>query len=115
MTAYLDIEVPRNGDYLRESQLVDVDDNPIDITNSTFVMSVRSAAGASGSVLASFTVTKLEPYAEGRFTEKLSGSALSAVAGAMEVVRLAYDIKRTDAGIVTIEREGAVLLKPGVS
>jgi hypothetical protein len=115
MPVVMDIEVPRNGDYSRTSQLVDDTGAPIDLTGHSLELDVRNFAGEGGPPIATATIT-IEPSHFGIFDELLHGADFSAVAGAFEKVRLAYDLKRTDpTGVITIERRGAVILMPGVS
>lgn len=110
-----DITVPRNGDYFRTWQLVDVSGAPIDLTGHTLVLAVRAAAGEEGDPIASATIT-IEPLPHGMFDVLLHGADFDDVEGSMEIVNLAYDLKRTDpTGIITVELRGAVILKPGVS
>lgn len=110
-----DICVPRNGDYFRTWQMVDSTGAPIDLTGHALVLAVRAAAGDEGEPIAEATLT-IEALPDGMFDVLLHGADFDDVDGPMEIVRLAYDLKRTDpTGIITIELRGAVILKPGVS
>jgi hypothetical protein len=110
-----DICVPRNGDYFRTWQLVDDEGAPVDLTGHALVLAVRAAAGEEGEPIASATIT-IEALPHGNFDVLLHGAHFDDVPGPMEIVRLAYDLKRTDpTGIITVEVRGAVILKPGVS
>lgn len=115
MTATMDIEVPRNGDYYMGWQLVDPDDQPIDLTGATLALQIRYAAGAGGAPVASATFDTREDLA-GRFNVKISGSSFTSVDGPMEIVRLAYDFRVTGAdGIKIVETRGTLILAPGVT
>ena len=115
MTAYMDIEVPRNGDYSKTTQLVDDTGAPIDLTDSTMRLQVRRLPGDGGAPVASATVL-IEPGNQGWFTETLRGADFAGVDGQYQAVRLAYDLRRVDqTGLITIERRGEIILVPGVS
>jgi hypothetical protein len=115
MAADLNIEVPRNGDYFGGWQLHDRNTgDPLDITGWTLALRVRPIAGA-GSVIASAEFLNREDAA-GYFDVLLRGTAFSSVAGATEIVRLAYDFRAIDAdGIRVIQTRGHIILMPGVT
>lgn len=115
MTVMMDIEVPRNGDFLRTSQLVDLDGQPIDLTSNSMTLEIRRLAGDGGAPVARGTITIL-PGIMGYFDELIRGADLAAITGPYEIVRLAYDLRRVDGGgILTIERRGSIILVPGVT
>lgn len=115
MTVEMDIEVPRNGDYVRRSQLVDDKGLPIDLTSNTMELEIRRLAGDGGIPVASGIIT-IEPGANGYFEELIRGSDLGPISGTYAVVRFAYDLRRNHPdGIKTVERRGHVLLVPGTT
>jgi len=115
MAINMDIEVPRNGDFSRTSQLVDADGFPIDLTSNAMALDIRRLPGDGGAPVASAAV-EIEPGIQGFFTETIRGSQLSDVPGQFETVRLAYDLRRVDGGgLVTVERRGVINLVPGVT
>lgn len=115
MAVKMDIEVPRNGDFSRTSQLVDTDGLPIDLTSNSMSLDIRRLPGDGGAPVASAAVD-IEPGIQGYFTETIRGASLASVPGQYEVVRLAYDLRRVDgAGLATVERRGVLNLVPGVT
>lgn len=113
MPASLDLEVPRNGNYFQEWRLTDSDKAPLNLTGSTLEMDCRAISGA-GAVIASATIVMVEPL-NGQFTVNWTGSDFDAVDGPTEVVRLAYDLKRTFGDITEIPVRGHILLIPEVT
>lgn len=115
----MDIEVPRNGDWIREGQLLaalrDGTTEPIDLTGHTMELWIKRLAGDTGAPLATGTIT-IEPGIEGYYEELIHGADLAAVTGQYNVVALAYDLRRTDPdGLLIVERRGAIYLTPGVT
>jgi hypothetical protein len=91
MPGTFNIEVPRQGDWIKELQLTDIDGEPIDLTGHTFEWSARSTAGV-GIVIASATVTIVEPL-EGIIKGQWHGPDFDAVGIETEIVRVAHDLK----------------------
>ena len=113
-TERLDLRVYRNADYSEDWQINDSDGVPIDLTGIAIQLFIRAAAG-QGSVIATGTINLHDPV-NGIFTANISGSSLSAVAGAGEVVRLTYDIRLTYSdGIKAIPVAGQIILTPGAT
>jgi hypothetical protein len=113
-TERLDLRVCRNADYFEDWHISDVDGAPIALASITLDLKIRAAAG-QGAVLATGTINKYDA-ANGRFTVRISGSDLSAVAGAGEVVRLAYDLRATyPDGVKAIPVAGQIILTPGAT
>ncbi len=112
---YLPITVERNGSYLEGWQITDDAGAPLDITGWTFEMAVKYAAGDADPPLALFTVTVVDlPTAQ--LEVKLLGSALVAVPGEHETVKLAYDfIAKDAANVPSAYVKGPIYLEPGVS
>lgn len=115
MAVEMDIEVPRNGDYSRTGQLVDDAGEPIDLTSNTMRLEIRRLAGDGGAPVAVAEV-EIEPGIAGYFTETIRGSQLGGLIGTYNVVRLAYDLVRTDgSGLRFVERRGFINYVPGVT
>lgn len=115
MPVQMDIEVPRNGDYMRQGQLVDDVGAPIDLTSNVMALEIRRLAGDTGSPIAAAAV-EIEPGTNGFFTETILGADLGNVSGTFDVVRFAYDLVRTDsAGLRFVERRGFINYVPGVT
>lgn len=115
MAVTMDIEVPRNGDFLRTSQLVDDAGAPIDLTGNTLEMEIRRLPGDGGSAVATGTIT-IWPGIDGYFDELIRGADLGAISGTYAVVRFAYDLRRTHPdGILTVERRGHINYVPGTT
>lgn len=113
-TERIDLRLYRNADYHEGWQLNDADGAPIDLTNCSLTLSVRAVAG-QGAVIASATIDIYDPF-HGVFTVHISGSAFGSVAGATEIVRLAYDLRLTyPDGVKTIPIAGQILLTPGAT
>lgn len=114
MSLDLNIEVPRNGHYCQDWQLADNVGEPIDLTGHALEISVKAVAG-QGADIASADIDIHAPT-DGLFTVTLAGADFSAVDGATEIVRLAFDLKHTDdGGISRIYPRGQIHLMPGVS
>lgn len=110
----MDIEVPRNGDYLRTWRLRDVDKVAIDLTGTTLEADARVVAGF-GPVLASATIT-IEPGTSGLFSMRWHGADFDGVGSVTEVAAFAWDLKHRHAdGIVEIVARGTINLIPGVT
>ena len=113
-TERMDIRVYRNADYCEDWQLNDNIGAPIDLTGCTLGLSIRANAG-QGSVIATGAVILHDP-GNGVFTVFIDGAALSSVAGAGQIVRLAYDLRLTyPDGIQAIPVAGHIILTPGVT
>lgn len=113
-TEYLDIRVPRNGDYFEGWQLNDADGEPISLNGLALDMRIRAVAG-QGNVLATAAITMSDPSL-GIFTVRINGSSLASVAGQSEIVRLAYDLRVTyPDGVRAIPVEGQIILTPGAT
>jgi len=112
--ATFNIEVQRNGSYRKTWSFKAPDGTPVDLTGATYEMDIKHAAG-DGTVLASFTVALEGLASAGQISVALDGSALAAVDGVNEIVRLAYDLLVTQSGVKMILARGALLLTPGVS
>lgn len=115
----MDIEIPRNGDWIREGQLLatlaDGTTEPIDLTGHTLELEIRALAGDAGSPVATGDIT-VEPGIFGFYQELIRGADLGAVSGTYQVVTLSYDLRRTDPdGILTVERRGNIFFTPGVT
>lgn len=114
MAQLVDIELQRNEVLTLDYALKDADGGTLDITGATFALDVMTAAGVGGSPIASATVTILDP-ALGIIAITLDGSDFAAVDGAMEIVRLAYDLIMTLEGTPSAVMRGGLILVPGVS
>jgi hypothetical protein len=110
-----DIAVQRNAEYLRNWSLVDGNRDPVDLTGSTFALDIKYAAGAPDPPLASGTVAIEGDPVNGVISVHIDGADFAALPGDQEVVRLAYDLVATQAGLKMVLARGALLLQPGVS
>lgn len=111
---HLDIEVPRNGDYFEQWQLLDRDGEPIDITGDTLSADARSIAGGTAKI-ASATITK-DPGTDGRFQILWRGSDFDSFGGKMQPVRAAYDLKQIHSdGRSRIVCRGHLIIYPEVT
>lgn len=113
MSVSLDIEVPRNGHYHQDWQLLDSDSAPINLTGQALTMDCCAIAGGNN-VIASATIALNDPI-NGRFTVTWSGADFGTVKGETEIIRLAYDLKRTFTGISEIPVRGHIILMPEVT
>lgn len=114
MAVSFDIEVPRQGDWLREIQLTDADENPSNLTGCTIVWSARATAGA-GSVLASATVDLLSGSG-GLFRARWHGPDFDGFGVATQSVRVAHDIKITyPDGTIEVPVRGKLIIYPEVT
>lgn len=113
-TETLDIRVPRNGDYNEEWQLSDNVNDPIDLTDVSLQLAIRLVAG-QGAIVAN-AIINLHSPTTGQFTVRIDGTALTAITGPGETVRLAYDLRLTYVdGIKAIPVAGQIILTPGVT
>ena len=113
-TERMDIRVYRNADYCEDWQLNDNDGAPIDLTGDTLELRIRANAG-QGSVIAAATIDLHDPE-NGIVTVTIEGAPLSSVAGAGQIVRLAYDLRITyPDGIQAIPAAGHIILTPGAT
>lgn len=114
MSLSFDIDVPRQGDFVREYALLDDNDEPINLTGATLMWSARSIAG-SGEVLASATINLVEPTG-GRFTARWHGPDFDAFGLPTEVVRVAHDLKITFSdSLVDVPLRGQLIIYPEVT
>jgi len=93
MAAILDLEIPRNGDFVTELRLTATDGTPIDLTGHTLESSARVIAG-DGAVVASATVTATEAT-DGRFSLLWHGGDFASFGALTQVARFAYDFTHT--------------------
>lgn len=114
MPASLNIEVPRQGDWLKELQLTDIAGVPIDITGHTITWNSRVIAGV-GAVIASATVTILEA-ANGMILARWHGPDFDSVGNQTEIVRVAHDLKDIyPDGTVDVPFRGQLIVFPEVT
>lgn len=114
MANSLNLEVPRQGDFVREYELLDQSNAPIDLTGHTLAWSAREAAG-SGSVIASATIIVVEAVS-GRFRAKWHGPDFDAVGEVTEIVRVAHDLKHTyPGGEIDVPIRGELIIYPEVT
>jgi hypothetical protein len=114
MAISFDIEVPRQGDWVKELQLTDIDGGPISIGGCTFEWKARAIAGA-GSVLASASVTILEA-SEGIVRAVWHGPDFDSHGLVTERVRVAHDLKQTyPDGTIDVPFRGQLILYPEVT
>jgi hypothetical protein len=113
MAEQRDIEIQRNETFSYDFQVLNSEGDPLNVTGATFSMKVKERAGDTA-VLATATVTVVDATI-GHIRISLAGSALSAVPGTMEIVRLAYDLVMTLSGVPRVIMRGTLVLVPGVS
>ncbi|MFK4794678.1 hypothetical protein [Sphingobium sp. ZW T5_29] len=114
MTARMDIEVPRNGDYFMGWQLRDSAGDPLDLTGVALALHVRAVAG-QGIVIADATISDRVDN-QGSFNVRIAGSDFRFIPGDSEIVRLAYDFLATASDdIKIVEVRGQIILMPGVT
>lgn len=116
MPAEMNIEVPRNGSYFQRWTFRDrLTREPLDISEWTFALDIKSAAGAPGSPVGSAIFSDVDGPGGG-VNVRIDGADLSEVEGAQEIVRLAYDfLGRDEESVITVEARGQIILMPGVS
>lgn len=114
MAAYLPLEVARNGVFGALLTMTDLENAPLDLTGTTFRMTVRYAAGSAGNPLLVVTPEIVDADA-GEVEVLLDGRQLAGVPGPMEPVELAYDLIAIQGTTQMPLVEGPLLLKPGVS
>lgn len=114
MTEIRDLELQRNATLTLEFEVQDATGTALDITGDTFKLDVKARAGDADPPLASATIAVLDAPT-GLISIYLEGSDFSAVAGAFETVRLAYDLIGTIDGKDVPLMRGTLLLVPGVS
>jgi len=111
MVAILDLEVPRNGDFITELRLTATGGAPIDLTGHTLESSARVIAG-DGTVVASATVTAVEPT-DGRFSLLWRGSDFADFGALTRIARFAYDFAHTyPDGLRLVPIRGTLALIP---
>lgn len=113
MTAYLPIELQRNGSFGATLTFTDSDGAPLDLEDCTFVCQAKSAAGATP-VIASATV-EIEDVDAGEVTLTFNGADFSGVPGKFERVELAYDLVAVQDAVRMPLLRGPLILLPGVS
>lgn len=106
-----DLAVPRNGDFYREFQLVDVDGVPIDLTDHVLSAASREIAGGPA-VIAVATVVIIDAMG-GRFTMRWRGSDFDSIGEETQESAVAYDVRHLfPDGIATVPLRGRLLLIP---
>lgn len=114
MSGTLNIEVPRQGDWIKELQLTDIAGVPIDLSGHSLAWSARLVAG-SGGVVATATVSILEA-SEGRIRARWHGPDFDAVGIATQIVRVAHDLKETyPDGSIDVPFRGQLNIYPEVT
>ena len=114
MATSFDIEVPRQGDWLKEIQLTDGDGAPANLTDCTIEWNARAVSG-SGSVLASATVSLID-VAEGTFSAQWHGPDFDSFGIATQPVRVAHDLKITfPDGAIDVPVRGQLIIYPEVT
>lgn len=93
---------------------------PLDITGSSFAGQIRQTATAA-TALQALTLTKLTPYASGRFSISLTAiqtAALSLIpnTGPQNIPTVwCYDIEKTDGSTVVRVLQGEAIVSPEVT
>lgn len=105
----MNIDVPRNGHFVREFTLVAQDDSPINLTGSTIEADARDIPG--GTVIASATISITEAV-NGKFEMTWAGTDFDAFGSPTEIARPSYDVKVTQAGISLVPFRGYLNLLP---
>ncbi|WP_333571302.1 hypothetical protein [Sphingomonas sp.] len=114
MSRSFDIEVPRQGDWLREFAMTGDDDTPINLTGASIAWQARSVGGV-GAVLGTAAVSIVEPLS-GRITVRWHGPDFHAIGLPSEIVRVAHDMKVTyPDGIVDVPLRGQLIIYPEVT
>lgn len=114
MATSFDIEVPRQGDWLKELQLTDAEGAPSNLAGCTIQWSARAIAGA-GAVLASATILLIDG-AEGMFSARWHGPDFDTFGLATQPVRVAHDLKITfPDGTIDVPVRGQLILYPEVT
>lgn len=108
MTAILNIDVPRNGHFMRDLTVYAQDGSIVDLTGATLEADARDIPG--GTVIASAALTIIEASA-GVFRMIWTGADFDAFGSLTEVARPSYDCKITKAGITDVFR-GQINLIP---
>lgn len=110
MAEVLDIDVPRNGHYFQEWQMLDSDGDAIDITGHTITMKATAVPG--GSNVATATIAVLEATA-GRISVKWTGSDFDSFGNVYQISRAAYDLKDVyPDGTINVPVRGALNVIP---
>lgn len=105
----LNIDLPRNGHFLRELTAYAQDGSIVDLTGATLEASARDIPG--GTVIASAVMTLTDPTA-GKFEMLWTGADFDAFGSLTEVARPSYDAKITPLGGVTDVFRGQINLIP---
>lgn len=106
------IEVSRNGTTPISLEIWDdIANEPVDLSGLALTCGVASALGESS--LYSPACSVPDPVA-GLVDINFDGSVLSAVPGAQETVRLAYEVKASDGQATVTVMRGPLLLIPGI-
>lgn len=108
MTAILNIDLPRNGHFLRELTAYAQDGSVVDLSDATLEASATDIPG--GTVIAEATMTVTDAAA-GQFEMLWTGSDFNSFGSLTEAARPAYDAKITIAGITDVFR-GQISLIP---
>lgn len=110
----VELDVPRNGSYFQEWQMLDDENLPIDLTGHTLSADARSVAG-EGAVLASATIVLVEANT-GRFSMQWDGSDFDAYGDLTVDSRAAFDLKHAHpGGLVVVPVRGQIVLIPEVT
>lgn len=104
----LNIDLPRNGHFLREITAYAQDGSIVDLTSATIEASATDIPG--GTVIASAVVTIVEASA-GKFQMLWTGSDFDSFGSLTEVARPSYDAKITHGGVTDVFR-GQINLIP---
>lgn len=114
MAVELNIEVPRQGDFVREYTLADTNGDPHDLNGATIDWDAREVAG-QGAVIASATITIIDAIT-GTIEAKWHGPDFDAVGEPTEIVRVAHDMKLVlDGGDIDVPIRGQINLMPEVT
>jgi hypothetical protein len=108
MTATLNIDLPRNGHFLRELTVYAQDGSVVDLTGATLEASARDIPG--GTIIASAAVSLVEATA-GKLELLWTGSDFDSFGSLTQVARPSYDLKITLNGITDVIR-GQINLLP---
>lgn len=109
MSAALNIDLPRNGHFVRELTAYAQDGSIVDLTGATIEARARDIPGGT-LIGASATITLTEPAA-GKFQMLWAGSDFDGFGSVTEVARPSYDCKITKAGVTDVFR-GQINLIP---
>lgn len=108
MSAIMNIDLPRNGHFLREFTVYAQDGSIVDLTGATIAASARDIPG--GVIIASADATVTDGPA-GKFELLWTGSDFDSFGSLTQVARPSYDCKITLLGITDVFR-GQINLIP---